>query len=116
MSSPVMTVMAAAVRPIGSRSRLASVTSICINCSIDMVLRSWAAGCARTPVASAARCRPIATAATAGTRKAMSVQAGDPAAKGLHVLPDLDVFLSRLLVHLAHAGEFQVGLQVAQRA
>src|SRR5262245_49308168 len=45
-----------------------------------------------------------------------SVQAGDPAAQGLHVLPDLKVFGPCFLVHLPHARKLEVGLQVAQRA
>src|SRR5258705_10929671 len=44
------------------------------------------------------------------------IQRGDPAPQRLDVLPDLVVLLARFLVHLAHARELQVRLQVPQRA
>ena len=43
------------------------------------------------------------------------VKSRDAAAERLHVLPDLLVFFAGFLVHVAHAGELQVGLQVAER-
>ena len=47
--------------------------------------------------------------------KTASVERRDPAAERLHVLPELLVLLTLLLVDLAHAGDLEVGLQVAQR-
>src|SRR5215470_14906157 len=45
-----------------------------------------------------------------------SVQRGNPAPQRLDVLPDLVVLLARFLVHLAHARELQIRLQIAKRA
>src|SRR4051812_10919488 len=45
-----------------------------------------------------------------------SVQRGDATPERFHMLPYLRVLFARVLVHVAHARQLQVGLQIPQRA